>query len=113
MDDSEKSKRNDYSPSFDKKLKEARSSKAKGEMITVNPENVWKSIESGLEQHSVEISVKATGFGTIASLSGCDWKKSGVCRGSGFPDSSTLPRLSASDLSFLLLGSTGRIWMKI
>lgn len=31
-----------YIPSFDEKVKQARSSKAKGELITVNPENVWE-----------------------------------------------------------------------
>ncbi|MGG7666844.1 DUF2683 family protein [Dyadobacter sp. BHUBP1] len=54
MNDLEKSKKSPYSPSFDEKLKEARSSKAKGELITVNPENVWESIESGLEQDRLE-----------------------------------------------------------
>jgi len=47
-----KRKNSHQSLSFEKKVKEARSSKAKGELITVNPENVWESIESGSEQHS-------------------------------------------------------------
>ncbi|MCF0075780.1 DUF2442 domain-containing protein [Dyadobacter sp. CY261] len=57
-----KRKKSPYNPSFEKKVKEARSSKAKGELITVNPENVWESIESGLERHSMEVSIKAVWF---------------------------------------------------
>ncbi|SEJ75955.1 hypothetical protein SAMN05216327_118158 [Dyadobacter sp. SG02] len=53
MNHSENSEKNTYSPSFDKKLKEARSSKAKGELIPVNPENVWESIESRSERDSI------------------------------------------------------------
>lgn len=34
----------------------------KGKLITVNPENVWGSIESGLEQYSMEISIEAIWF---------------------------------------------------
>jgi hypothetical protein len=41
MNDLEKRKKSPSNPSFDQKVKEARSSKAKGELITVNPENVW------------------------------------------------------------------------
>ena len=44
------------------KVKEARSSKPKGDLIKVNPENVWEGIESELEQHSTEISIKAAWF---------------------------------------------------
>lgn len=43
-----------YSPSFDEKVKQARSSKAKGDLIEVDPENLWESIESGLEQYRAE-----------------------------------------------------------
>lgn len=50
MNDLEKRKKAFYSPSFDKKVKEARDSKAKGELIEVDPENVWESIGSGSEQ---------------------------------------------------------------
>lgn len=46
MNDPGKRKGTLYSLSFEKKVKQARSSKAKGELIKVNPENVWKSIES-------------------------------------------------------------------
>lgn len=49
MNESRKRKKNPYSLSFARKLKEARTSKAKGELITVNPENVWASIGSGSE----------------------------------------------------------------
>lgn len=70
MNDSGKQKKNIDSLSFEKKIKDARSSKAKGELIPVNPANVWESIESGLEQHSMEITYKLFGFKTIASLSG-------------------------------------------
>lgn len=42
-----------YSPAFATKIREARDSKAKGELITINPENVWESIESESEQHSI------------------------------------------------------------
>nr|WP_298935680.1 DUF2683 family protein [uncultured Dyadobacter sp.] len=30
---------------LDKKINQARKEKAKGELITINPENVWESIE--------------------------------------------------------------------
>ncbi len=62
MNDPGKRKGTLYSLSFEKKVKQARSSKAKGELITVNPENVWESIESGSEQHSMEINIKAIWF---------------------------------------------------
>lgn len=62
MNDSEKRKSSPYSRSFEKRVKEARSDKAKGELITVNPENVWDSIESGSKQDNTEISIKATWF---------------------------------------------------
>lgn len=62
MNDSRKRRMEPYSPSFDKKVKEARSSKAKGELITVNLENVWGSIEPGFEQPGMEMSIKAVWF---------------------------------------------------
>lgn len=36
-------KRSEY-PELDKKIKKAREEKIKGELITVNPENIWESI---------------------------------------------------------------------
>jgi len=62
MNDSRKHKKDVYSLSFEKKFKEARSDKAKGELITVNPENVWDSIEFGSGQDNTEISIKAIWF---------------------------------------------------
>lgn len=62
MNDSGKRKNKPYNSPFEKKLKEARSSKAKGELITINPENVWESIESGFGQDNTEISIKAIWF---------------------------------------------------
>lgn len=53
MNDLKKRKKSPYSHSFEKKVQEARASKAKGELIEVNPENVWESIESGPEQQSL------------------------------------------------------------
>lgn len=43
-----------YSRAFAQKIKEARDSKAKGELITINPDNVWESIESGSKQQRAE-----------------------------------------------------------
>ena len=62
MSKSGKHKKGLYSPFFEKKVKDARWSKAKGERITVNPENVWESIESGSGQDNTEISIKAIWF---------------------------------------------------
>jgi hypothetical protein len=62
MHDSGKRKKSPYSLSFEKKVKEARSSKAKGELILVNPENVWGSIEAGSGQDRMQISIKAIWF---------------------------------------------------
>jgi len=39
-----------YSPAFIKRLNEARASKAKGELIEVDPTNVWASIDTGSPQ---------------------------------------------------------------
>ncbi|WP_291036860.1 DUF2683 family protein [Dyadobacter sp. 50-39] len=44
-----------YSDAFAQKIKEARDSKSKGELITINPENVWESIESGSEQQRPDV----------------------------------------------------------
>jgi hypothetical protein len=62
MSDLGKRKKNACIPSFERKVKEARASKAKGELILVNPENVWESIESRSEQQSMEITVKTIWF---------------------------------------------------
>lgn len=55
MNDSGERKKSPYSHSFEKKVKEARASKAKGELIEVNPENVWESIGSGPEQQRPDV----------------------------------------------------------
>ncbi|HEY1011040.1 MAG TPA: DUF2683 family protein [Daejeonella sp.] len=44
-----------YSHAFVQKIKEARDSKAKGKLITIKPENVWESIESGSEQQRPDV----------------------------------------------------------
>jgi hypothetical protein len=87
--------------------------KSKGQLTPVNPENVWESIESGSEQHSVEISIKAIWFQDdrifIRTASGeersmpLEW----------FQGFTMPPRRSASDLSFHPLAFIGRICTKI
>lgn len=54
MNDSKKRNKGPYGLSFENKVKKARSDKAKGELIPVNPENVWESIESGSKQDSIK-----------------------------------------------------------
>ncbi|SDG56998.1 hypothetical protein SAMN04487996_12024 [Dyadobacter soli] len=58
INDSDKYKKSSYSLFFEKKVKEARSSKGKGKLIQVNPENVWESIESGSELDSMGINIQ-------------------------------------------------------
>lgn len=46
---SERQVESPYAPEFVKKVKEAESRVYEGEYITVDPKNVWESIESGLK----------------------------------------------------------------
>lgn len=46
---SERQEESPYAPEFIKKVKEAESRVDEGEFITVDPKNVWRSIESELK----------------------------------------------------------------
>lgn len=53
-------KKRPFNPAFIKKLNEARASKAKGDLIEVDPQNIWEKVESGSGQELPEADADIT-----------------------------------------------------